>query len=99
MPINRLLQANGKLAHFVVAMAFGALANGMAFLILWRMRRLGRQVGLWRILGKDWALYREYWRVAPAQNWSRAPLVVGIVSFFVAIWLMWMAAAGIHNLR
>jgi len=96
MPITRLLQANGRLAYFAAAMFFGALANGMAFLMLWRMRSLGRQVGIWRTLGKDWALYREYWQVAPAQNWSRAPLVVGIMSFLLAMWLMWLTVNGIR---
>ena len=45
---------------FAGAMVFGAMANGLAFFILYRMRSLGYGVGLWRT-SRDWALHREYW--------------------------------------
>ena len=75
---------------FVAAMIFGALANGFAFFVLYRMRSLGYHIGVWRTT-RDWALYREYWRVAPANNWSRVPIPLGIVSFAIAAALI-MAA-------
>jgi hypothetical protein len=78
---------------FAGAMVFGAMANGLAFSILYRMRSLGYKVGL-RRTSRDWALYREYWRIAPSKSWSRAPLPLAIASFavgavllFTAVWL------------
>ena len=67
----------------------GALANGCAFFVLHRMKTLGRQVDIWRTL-KDVVLYKEYWRLAPTKNWSRAPLVVGISSFILAALFMFV---------
>jgi hypothetical protein len=65
-----------RLRFFVAAMVFAALANGLAFFVLGRMRSLGRRVGIWRT-HNDWVLYRDYWRIAPERNWSRAPIIVG----------------------
>lgn len=76
-----------KLVHFIcfsVAMLFGGLANGCAFFVFSRMKRLGRKVGHWRWFQEDLALYREYWNLAPERNWSRAPLIFGVVSFILA---------------
>lgn len=80
-------------------MLFAGLANGMAFLVLGRMRRVGRQVGIWRRLGKDWALYREYWQIAAAQNWSRAPLVIAAASFVVAGCFLYLSVIGVRLSR
>ena len=96
MPVLRLLQANGRIPYFAAAMLLGGLANGLFFFVLWRMKKLGRSIGIRRTMGKDWALYRDYWRVAPRQNWSRAPLVIGPLSFVVAGFLMWMSIRGIQ---
>jgi hypothetical protein len=78
---------------FAAGMVFGALTNGLAFFILSRMGLLGHQVGIWRT-HKDWALYREYWRVAPARNWSRAPIIAGIVSFVRAACFLCLSING-----
>jgi hypothetical protein len=72
---------------FWSAMLFGALANGCAFFVLNRMRSIGYPVGLWRTIN-DWALDREYWKIAPSKGWSRFPLLIGIAAFVVAAILM-----------
>jgi hypothetical protein len=90
MPVLRLLQANGRLTYFVTSMVFGGIANALAFLILGRMRTLGLRVGLWRT-HRDWVPYRQYWRIAPEQNWSRAPIVVGLLSLVPAAYFLWLA--------
>lgn len=95
MPILGQLHAQGTIAYFASAMAFGGLANGLACFVFWRMRKLGWQVGIWRTIGKDWALYRAYWRVAPEQNWSRIPLIIAPISFLLAGYLLFMAVGGI----
>lgn len=77
---------------FGAAIVFGGLANFFAFFILLRMGSLGYKVGIWRTLGRDWDLYREFWRIAPSRNWSRAPLPLALVSFVVAATLLVMAA-------
>ena len=74
--------------YFALAMVFGAAANGCAFFVLHRMKILGRRVGYWRTVSKDIALYKEYWRLAPSKNWSRAPLIVGIISFILAAYFL-----------
>ena len=91
----RILLMNVRLPFFVAAMVFGALANGLAFIVLGRMRSFGHRVGVWRT-HSDWALYREYWRVAPGNNWSRAPITIGILSFILAAWLMWLSLKGLR---
>ena len=63
----RTLLSNIRLPFFAVAMVFAALANGLAFFVLGRMRSLGHRVGVWRT-HRDWFLYREYWRLAPERN-------------------------------
>jgi len=73
-------------------MLFAGLANGCGFYILDRMRKQGYRVGLWRTT-KDWAVYREYWRIAPAKNWSRTPLPLGIASFVIAAVLVLAAVS------
>lgn len=73
-----------SIGYFAVAMLFGVVANGCAFFVLGRMRSLGRNVGVWRWPQKDFALYRDYWNLAPANRWSRLPLIVGLVSFLLA---------------
>jgi hypothetical protein len=78
--VFRMLLMSIRLPLFAAAMVFAALANGLAFFVLGRMRSLGHRVGIWRT-SKDWALYREYWRVAPERDWSRAPIVIGLLSF------------------
>ncbi len=90
-----MLLTSVSLPFFAAAMVFGGLANGLAFLVLGRMRSLGHRVGIWRTC-KDWALYREYWRVAPEKNWSRAPITIGILSFILAGWFMWLSLKGAH---
>lgn len=87
-----------KAPFFIVAMAFAVLANGLAFLMLGRMRSLGQQVSFWRT-HRDWTLYREYWRIAPARNWSRAPIVIGILSFLLAACFLWFSVAGVPVTR
>jgi len=96
MPVLRLLHAHSTIAYFASAMVFAGLANGLAFFVLWRMRRLGHRVGILRTLGKDWALYRAYWRVAPEQNWSRIPLIIGPISFVLAGCLLFMSVCGMQ---
>jgi len=88
-----MLLTSIRLPFFAAAMVFGALANGLAFLVLGRMRLLGHRVGLWRT-HRDWALYREYWRVAPERNWSRAPIMMSILSFVLAVWCLWLSLKG-----
>ncbi len=85
-----MIPAFVKVPLFVAAMIFAALANGFAFFVLYKMRSIGYRVGIWRT-ARDWALYREYWRVAPANNWSRAPISLGIVNFIVAGVLLFAA--------
>jgi hypothetical protein len=68
---------------FLIAMMFAGVSNILAFLILFRMCSLGYRVRLWRTV-KDWTLYREYWRVAGHRNWSRAPMILALISFVLA---------------
>jgi hypothetical protein len=82
MQVSFLLEL-AKNSSFLWAMFFGGLANACAFLVLYRMKILGYQVGWWRT-HRDWDLYRQYWRIAPGRKWSRAPLIVGILSFAIA---------------
>jgi len=56
--VFRMLLTSIRLPFFAAAMVFGALANGLAFFVLGRMRSLGHQVGIWRT-DRDWALYRN----------------------------------------
>ena len=84
-----------SLPFFGAAMVFGALANGLFFLVLNRMSSIGHRVGVWRT-HRDWVLYREYWRVAPQRNWSRAPILMGILSFILAALFMWLSVTGAH---
>ena len=79
---------------FGAAMLLGGLANGLAFLVLDRMGSLGHRVGIWRT-HKDWALYREYWRIAPGRNWSRAPITIALLSFVLAGYFMWLSMKGV----
>ncbi|HVO79697.1 MAG TPA: hypothetical protein VMT28_03140 [Terriglobales bacterium] len=69
---------------FGIAMLFGGVANGQAFLVLHRMQSTGYPVGLWRTSLKDLRLYREYWRIAPEKGWSRLPMVAFTLSFILA---------------
>ena len=71
-----------RLPLFGTAMVFAALTNGLAFVVFGRMRSLGHRIGVWRTYS-DWILYREYRRIAPERNWSRVPIIVGLLSFFV----------------
>jgi len=98
-----------KLPFFVAAMIFAGLANDFAFFVLYKMRSIGHRVGVWRTT-RDWALYREYWRIAPANNWSRAPIWIAIGSFlvagvlvFAAMWHRWSRPSsvwrGVERLR
>jgi hypothetical protein len=99
MPMLKLFHANGSFFYyFAAAMFFGAFSNALAFLVLGRMRSIGAQVGVWRS-HKDWALYRQYWRVAPGRNWSRAPIIVALLSLVLAAGLMWMSVRGIQISR
>ena len=75
----------GRVAFFVAAMAFAVVANAAAFFVLFRMRSIGYRIGLWRTIGKDLGLYREYWRIAPFRNWSPTPLLLAIASLVVAV--------------
>jgi hypothetical protein len=84
--VFRTLLMSIRLPFFAAAMVLGALANGLAFFVLGRMHSLGHRIGVWRTR-RDVALYREYWRVAPSRNWSRAPLIVALLSFLLAGWL------------
>ena len=95
MPVLKLLQATGRLPYFAAAMVFGGLANGLAFLVLSRMHSLDLRIGFWRTQ-KDWALYRQYWRVAPRHNWSRAPIIFAVLSFVTAACLLWMSVRGVQ---
>ena len=89
----RLLQANGRLPYFATAMVFAGLANGLALFVLNRMRSLGLRIGFCRT-HKDWALYRQYWRVAPERNWSRIPIIFAVLSFVLAGWFLWLLIEG-----
>lgn len=95
MTVLRFLQGNGRLTYFAFAMVFAGVANALLFLVLGRMRSLGVRVGLWRT-GRDWALYRQYWRIAPQQSWSRAPIVVAALSFAIACFFLWFSMHGIR---
>jgi hypothetical protein len=79
-------------AFFALAMIFGAAANGCALFMLYRMRSIGHKIGIWRT-GRDLALYREYWRIAPEKNWSRAPLTIGIISLILTGCFLFQSAA------
>jgi len=75
---------------FAIAMTFGGIANGLAFMVLGRMRSLGFSVGLWRWPRKDFQLYRTYWNIAPTNGWSRLPIMVSLIAFILAgIFLFW----------
>jgi hypothetical protein len=86
----KVLLMNVRLPFFLAAMAFGGLANVLAFFVLARMRSLGRRVGVWRT-HRDWVLYRDYWRVAPYHKWSRAPIILALASFAAGGCFLWMA--------
>lgn len=77
---RRLATADKGNILFGIAMLFAGLANGLAFLVLYRMRLAGYDVGLWRSW-KDFKLYSEYWRIAPLKGWSRWVLA-GVVLCF-----------------
>jgi hypothetical protein len=62
------------------------------------MGKLGAQVGIFRTT-KDRALYRRYWQQAPAQGWSRAPLVIAATSLVVAGGLLYLSFVGIRLSR
>jgi hypothetical protein len=95
MPVLRLLSSSANLAYFAAAMIFGGIANALLFLVLLRMRSAGERIGFWRT-HKDWALYRQYWQIAPARNWSRAPIILSLMSLVLALSMMWMSIQGIH---
>ena len=80
--------------YFVLAMVFAAVANGCAFFVLHRMKTLGREIGYWRTASKDFGLYKEYWGLAPSKNWSRAPLIVGILSCVLAAYFLFRPVFG-----
>lgn len=82
------LESRHSTLYLVLAMIFAGVANGCAFFVLHRMKTLGRNVGHWRWASKDFALYREYWNLAPLKNWSRLPLAVGIASFILAAYFL-----------
>jgi hypothetical protein len=82
--------ANVNLPLFLIAMVYGGLANGSAFVVLGRMRSLGYPVGIWRT-PSDAALYREYWRIARSKNWSRVPIVLFYANAVLAAGLMFAA--------
>jgi hypothetical protein len=93
--VFKMLLMSVRLPFFLAAMAFAGLANGLAFFVLARMRSLGRQVGIWRS-HRDWALYRDYWRLAPENRWSRIPVAVGLLSFALALYFLWFSIWGVH---
>ena|GEM_PF-4215561 len=95
MLVFRLLQANGRLLYFAAAMVFAGLANGLALLVLSRMRSLGLRIEFWRT-HRDLTLYRQYWRLAPEQNWSRAPIIFALLSFALAGCFLWVSMRGIE---
>jgi len=92
--VFKMLLMSIRWPYFGAAMLLGGLANGLAFLVLDRMGSLGHQVGTWRT-HKDWALYREYWRIAPGRNWSRAPITMALLSFVLAGYFMWLSMKGV----
>ena len=49
-----------------------AVANVFAFWIFARLRQLGFERKWWR---PDFELYLLYWKLAPVNGWSRAPLI------------------------
>lgn len=91
----RLMLSSIRLPFFALAVVFAALANGLAFLVLGRMRSLGHRVGVWRT-HRDWAIYREYWRVAPERHWSRASIAMGILSLALAASFLWLSLKGVR---
>lgn len=84
---------------FLAAMPFAALASICAFRVLYRMHIIGFSVGIWRTLRKDLALYRGYWNIAPNRNWSRLVLIVGVVSFGIAMVFMGLAVFSTPHFR
>ncbi len=72
---------------FAVGVLFGLAANGCAFLVLHRMSTAGYKVGIWRWY-KDIDVYRAYWNLAPSKGWSRAPLLISIITFFLAVYCL-----------
>jgi len=92
--VFRIMLMSVRWPFFGAALLLGGLANGLAFLVLDRMSSLGHQVGIWRTY-KDWALYREYRRIAPDRNWSRAPITIAVLSFVLAGYFMWLSMKGV----
>src|SRR5258708_7212007 len=72
-------------------MLFAGLASGCALLVLQRSKKaLGCPAGVWP--SQHFALYREYWRIASNENWSRLPLILGLGSFSVACYFLLRSA-------
>lgn len=77
-----------SIIYVAIGIAFGAVTNGCAWVVLARMKSLGQDVGVWRWAQKDLVLYKDYWKMAKKQNWSRAPVAIGIVSLTLAAFFL-----------
>jgi hypothetical protein len=77
---------------FGSAMLLAGVANSLAFLVFHRMHLAGYEVGIWRWPGKNFKLYAAYWRIARERGWSRWVLTGVVLSFGLALALLYCCA-------
>jgi hypothetical protein len=80
---------------WAVTVPCGAIANGLAFWIFARLRKIGITRRWWK--GEDFRLYGIYWRVAAEHGWSRWPLVAAGGLFAVGCAALLLAALFLPN--
>jgi hypothetical protein len=73
-----------RVVLFLTSMAFAAVANIAATVILHRMEELGFDTRPSWNAKKQFLPYYGYWKAAPVRGWSRTPLVTMVISFILA---------------
>jgi len=58
------IKVSRSIIYVAIGIAFGAVTNGCAWVVLARMKSLGQDVGAWRWAQKDLVLYKDYWKMA-----------------------------------
>jgi hypothetical protein len=77
---------------WAISIPCGWIANVLALWIFARLDSVGHPRHWWR--SEDFRLYRLYWKVAPANGWSRLPLIAAASSFMIAVVAAFLAVFG-----
>jgi len=75
-----------RLANFWIVTTFWVFAIGCVSLVFSRLKKIGHPNGWFSL--HAWYFYRMYWKAAPEQGWSRAPLIVGAAAWGLGLYFL-----------